>query len=310
MSRLLAALIAAALALAAGGCGVGPGESQGGDGVELRVTRDFGQEQLGAPKRASEVRESDTVMRFLQGARRVRTRYGGAFVQSIDGLAGNAGSEHDWFYYVNGSEASVGAADYSLSSGDVVQWDYHDWHATQHVPAIVGAYPEPFLHGLKGKKLPTRVECEDDSSAACRAVLDKLGDLGVKASSAPLGAPTSSEGTVRVVVAKFEVASQVRGAAQLEAGPATSGVYAKFSGESLQLLDPAGHVAQTAPPGSGLVAATQPPAQAITWLVTGADDAGVERAAEALDARKLSGAFAVAATPAGVVKLPVPGAGS
>src|SRR5207248_2028612 len=124
--------------------------------IELRVTRDFGIRALGPPARRDSVRESDTVMRFLQAERRVTTRYGGGFVQSIDGLAGSGSAQRDWFYYVNGSEASVGAADFGLSPGDVVQWDYHDWTATQHVPAIVGAYPEPFLHGQEGKRLPTR----------------------------------------------------------------------------------------------------------------------------------------------------------
>ena len=66
--------------------------------------------------------------------------------------------------------------------------DFHDWHATQHVPAIVGAYPEPFLHGEKGKRLPTRIECEDDSSAACKQVGDALHEAGVNVSSATIGA--------------------------------------------------------------------------------------------------------------------------
>ena len=62
---------------------------------------------------------------------------------------------------MNGQEASVGAADRELRPGDVVQWDYRDWTATMSIPAIVGAYPEPFLHGFEGKRLPVRVECPD-----------------------------------------------------------------------------------------------------------------------------------------------------
>jgi hypothetical protein len=306
VKRLLVPVVAAALALVVLGCGVGPGESKKG-GVELRVTRDFGERALGPSERAAKVRESDTVMRFLQGRRKVTTRFGGGFVQSIDGLAGNQSAERDWFYYVNGSEASVGAADFKLSPGDVVQWDHHDWRATQHVPAIVGAFPEPFLHGFKGRRVPTRVECEDESSKACSQVNDALAKLGVKATSSAIGAPSSAQGTLRVVVAKYGTAQQVRGGAALKSGPAGSGVYARFNsaGTALELLDSAGKPVREAPPGTGLVAATQPAAQSITWLVTGIDDAGVERAAAALDATKLRNAFAVAATPDGVVKLPV-----
>jgi hypothetical protein len=245
-------------------------------------------------------------MRFLQGARKVTTRYGGGFVQSIGGLAGNNSAEHDWFYYVNGSEASVGAADYKLSPGDVVQWDYHDWHATQHVPAIVGAYPEPFVHGMKGKRLPTRIECEDESSTACKQVGDSLANHGANVTSAPLGSPSTTF-ALRVIVAKFSAVSRIRAITALESGPATTGVYARFNaaGNSLSLLDATGAAARTAPPGTGLLAATQPEAQAITWIVTGIDDAGVARAAAALDPAKLRGAFAVAATPTGIVRLPV-----
>jgi hypothetical protein len=305
VTRRLALLVALAIALAASGCGLGPGESKGG-AAELRVTRDFGGRELGASKRTDKVRESDTVMRFLQRSFKVTTRFCGGFVQSIDGLAGNQSAEHDWFYYVNGSEASVGAGDYSLSPSDVVQWDYHDWRATLHIPAIVGAFPEPFVHGLEGKRLPTRLECEDESSTACRTVQDRLDEHGVIVTSSAIGAP-ASDATVRVIVAKFSVAKQVRGAEALTSGPATSGVYARFDepGRTLSLLDPAGKAARVAAPGTGLVAATQQAAHPITWLVTGVDDAGVERAAQRLDPASLRSAFAIAATPSGVVRLPV-----
>jgi hypothetical protein len=287
------------------GCGLGPGESKKG-GVELRVTRDFGKAALGPPAKRAEVRESDTVMRFLQTERKVTTRFGGGFVQSIDKLAGDQAAEHDWFFYVNGSEASVGASDYKLNPGDVVQWDYHDWRATQHIPAIVGAYPEPFVHGTKGKRLPVRLECAEPDGPACDDVTARLDKLGVTVTSSAIGAP-ASDATLRVIVAKFSDAEQVRGVGALTKSPATSGVYARFDsdGGAFSLLDPAGQSAQAAPAGTGLLAATQQAAQPITWLVTGVDDAGVERAATALDPAKLRGAFAVAVTPAGVIKLPV-----
>jgi hypothetical protein len=293
--------------LALTGCGLGPGESKKG-GVELRVTRDFGQKDLGKPAHRPEVRESDTVMRFLQGERKVTTRFGGAFVQSIDGLQGDQSAEHDWFYYVNGSEASVGAADYKLNRGDVVQWDYRDWSATLHVPAIVGAYPEPFVHGVKGKRLPVRLECAQPDGNACSEVAGRLDKLGVTVTSSAIGAP-ASDATLRVIVAKFSDAEQVRVAEALTKGPATSGVYARFdsAGSELSFLDARGRSARPAPAGTGLLAASQQAGGPVTWLVTGVDDAGVQRAATALDAAKLRNAFAVAVTPTGVIRLPVDG---
>ena len=301
--RRLASLACAALALA--GCGLGPGEEREG-GAELRITRDFGHELL---SEASEdkVREDQTVMRFLQSEREVDTRYGGKFVQSIDGLAGSGTvGRRDWFFFVNGIEADVGAADFELSPHDVVQWDHRDWRAAMRVPAIVGAFPEPFLHGYRGKRLPVRVECEDADSRACGEVKDSLQEAGVPATGSSIGtAAGSREDLLRVLVAKWEAARHVRAAATLEDGPDESGVFARFSDDKLELLDRRGSRAQEAPPGTGLVAMTAFEDEALVLVVTGLDDEGVEAAAGALDEETLRDAFAVAVTPDGPLKLPL-----
>ena len=299
--------VAPALALAAvvvlGGCGVGPGPERHG-GVQLRVTSDFGKVTL-ASASAPKVRESDTVMRFLQAHAKTTTRYGGGFVQSIDGLSGNeSGGRHDWFYFVNGSEAPTGAADRRLSPGDVVQWDYRDWDATAHVPAIVGAFPEPFLHGEQGTRYPTRVECANGEHA-CDTVQKRLDDAGVAGGVGVLGAE-SKGGILRLEVGTWSQLVHVQGVDILVQGPAASGVYARFTGRStLQLLDARGRATRVAPPGTGLVAAIIPAGQKPLWVVTGVDEAGVARAAALLTARSLRNAYAVAALPAGPLKLPL-----
>src|SRR4051812_36685530 len=304
MIRRLLLVLLAALALA--GCGFGPGDVKQGP-VELRVTRDFGQKELAPAVRRSEVRASDTVMRLLQSTHQVATRYGGAFVQSIDGLAGNKSGEHDWFFYVNGTESSKGAADAKLSLSDVVQWDYHPWTATMHIPAIVGAFPQPFLHGEGGRRLPTRVECADVNSKSCDSVTNALDAQGVVTTGAVLGSSTG-EKSLRVVVAPWKLLSETITGKELQRGPANSGVFAHFGATgALTLLDGTGHPARQAPAGSGLVAAMIQEGGGVVWVVTGSDDAGVQRAAKALDPEVLRNAFAVAATPAGRVKLPVGG---
>jgi hypothetical protein len=303
--RLLPALVAA-LAVAVAGCGFGPGAAKP-SAVQLRVTKNFGHQQVGLTARLDQIRSSDTVMRLLQSDHTVSTRYGGAFVQSIDGLQGNKSAEHDWFYYVNGTEASVGAADYKLAQSDVVQWDYHRWTATQHVPAIVGAFPEPFLHGREGRRLPTRVECSDAGSKACGAVTSALEREGVVATLSPVGSAAGDK-SLRVLVGPWTQVRQSITARVLENGPASSGVFADFTAQgALTLLDGSGDPVRTAPPGSGLVAATEQTGVGPVWLVTGSDDAGVQRAAQALDPAKLRNAFAVAATPTGLVRLPAGG---
>ncbi|MFN2615617.1 MAG: DUF4430 domain-containing protein [Thermoleophilaceae bacterium] len=298
-----ASLLLACLALA--GCGLGPGKERSG-GAELRVTRDFGQRQLGSAS-ARKVREGQTVMRLLRSHFDVDTRYGGRFVQAIRGVTGKGQSgRRDWFFFVNGSEAPVGAAEYELSPGDVVQWDYRRWDVAMRVPAIVGAFPEPFRHGLRGKRRPVRVECENASAAPCKEAKARLRGRGIEAAGSSLGT-SGTRKVIRVVVAKWPRARTVSGAALLEREPSRSGVFARFTNGGLQLLSEDGRLARVAAPGTGLVAALAPSQDELVWLVTARDDRGLLAAARALDARDLRNAYAVAATSARSEKLPLAG---
>jgi hypothetical protein len=299
-------LIAVTLALA--GCGLGAGEEREGAGAELHVTRDFGRTQLGSEVLPS-VREGQTVMRLLRSRFDVETRFGGRFVQSIDGLSGSrSGEQVDWFYFVNGIEAGVGAAEYELSPGDRVQWDRRNWEAAMRVPAIVGAFPEPFRHGIEGKKLPVRVECDEPAADPCEEVERRLRGVGVSASGSAVGVPGARK-AIRVVVGTWTDAKVARAAAELEHDPDESGVFARVAndGRSLELLDEHGRTARTAErgDGTGLLAAARPTDEELVWLVIGLDDEGVDAAARALDERHLRNAFAVAVTGDEVEKLPL-----
>ena len=306
----LACSLAVAIAMAAAGCGIGEGDEQAGAGVELRVTRDFGRTELGS-ERLAPVREGQTVMRFLRSRFDVDTRFGGRFVQTIDDLPGSlGGAQLDWFYFVNGIEAGVGASEYELSPGDRVQWDRRNWQATMRVPAIVGAFPEPFRHGIEGKKLPVRVECEDPGADPCEEVKRRLRRVGVSASGSAIGVPGAME-ALRVVVGSWDEAKVVRAVAELEGVPRESGVFARVAGDgsSLELLDETGRTARRVGPGdgTGIVAATRPTDDELVWLVIALDGEGLEAAARALDERRLRNAFAVAATGDEVEKLPLEG---
>jgi Domain of unknown function (DUF4430) len=303
--RRVAALIAAALLV--GGCGIGPGEEQQG-GAVIRVTRDFGHEEINSTTTKT-LHENETVMRVMQSRFDVDTRFGGRFVQSIDGVKGaGPGGMRDWFFFVNGVESEVGAAEYELSPGDRVQWDFRDWGTAMRVPAIVGAFPEPFLNGINGRRRPVRVECDDAESDPCRAAKDALDRVKVPVSGSSLGAP-GTENVTRLVVARWPAARIVRGGFTLEEGPERSGVFARFAkdGRSLDLLDPNGDVARTVHPGDGtaLVAALRPRADELLWLVTSLDSAGLAAGVRALREKALRDAFAVVVTGRTVEKLPL-----
>jgi len=306
---LVAAVVVATLGPASAGCGFGEGEERAGGGATLRVTRDFGHEALGEVT-LDKVRESETVMRMLRSEFDVTTRFGGRFVQSIDGLAGDEGGQVDWFYWVNGVDADRGAAEWQVEPGDQIQWDRRDWSAAMRVPAIVGAYPEPFASGIGGKRRPVRVECEDAEADACKDARARLQREGVPTSGSSLGAP-GTEQVTRLVVARWPRARGVRGASGLEDGPEATGVFARFAddGKTLELLDQHGDAVRRVHRGDGvgLVLALQPRAEELVWIVTALDAQGLEAGVRALDESKLRDAFAVAANGARVEKLPLVG---
>ena len=300
MHRLTVLVLLVALA----GCGVGEGSEKSGEGAQLRVTRDFGRELLSSATQET-LRESSTAMRLVQANNDVETRYGGRFVQSIDGLkGGGVGGSVDWFYFVNGFEADVGAAEYELSPGDIVQWDFRNWRGTPEVRAIVGAFPEPFVSGSEGKRRPVRVEC-GNAEEACATVKRVLRDAGVPATGASLGA-TGTQNVIRVVVAPWKQARELPSVAVLEESSRRSGVFARFDdGGSLSLLDERGRAVRDAGTGAGLVAAVIPRADELVWVVTGGTAEGVDAAASAVDPATLRDAFAVAVTESGAEKLPL-----
>ena len=290
MARRL--LVLAALATTVAGCGLGAGTSS--SGVSLTVTDGFGKKVL-VLEDDTKTQGADTVMRLLQRNAKVTTRFGGGFVQSVNGVAGQSGSSPvDWFYFVNGTEGSKGSASVRVREGDSVWWDRHDWGAAMDVPAVVGSYPEPFLHGFGGKRLPVRIECSPPDTPGCKQVSDLLGKAGVVAARGGLAGSFTQE-TLRILVGLWPAIRDDPAAKQIERGPQTSGVFARMSadGRSLALLDGQGHVARTLGPGAGLVAATSLDHARPLWVVTGTDARGLADAAESLQSGVLRNRFAL-----------------
>jgi hypothetical protein len=304
----LLTLTCLAAALVLGGCGLGAGRAPGT--VQLLVTRDFGTAVVRQIDRPAAKGEETVMSLLMRNDPAVTTRFGGGFVQSIEGVSGGqqAGQPVDWFYYVNGIQAGKGAASTKVHAGDRIWWDHHDWSQTEQVPAVVGSYPEPFLHGTEGKRLPVRVECAEARSPACRTVAERLGRLGVPAGISGLGA-SGEPGALHVLVGRWSAIRRQEGASTIDEGTRSSGVYARFSpdGSRLTLLDARGRAARELLAGGGLIAATRHAENAPVWVLTGTDSAGVDLAARALEAPVLHNRFAVALAQGSV--LPVPAGG-
>lgn len=296
-SLSLAVLVGSLIAVALAGCGLAPARSS--SGVTETVTQGFGR-RLVAAAAESRVPSSQTVLGLLSAHAHVSTGYGGGFVESIDSVAGP-----DWAFFVNGVQATLGPGGTRVHAGDHIWWDLHPDLATHSIPAVVGSFPEPFVHGIGGQRYPTTLECGAQLQDACDRIGRELRGDGVPVADQALGTGSGAD-TLNIVVATW---SQLRGSLAgdlISHGPRSSGIYARFvaAGSELQLLDPDGAVGRTLGSGAGLVAATRDQVSQPEWLVTGTDLAGVRAAASAVSAARLRNRFALAVT--GGEDLPVP----
>lgn len=285
MSPLLARALALVLAAATlAGCGSEAGTSS--DGISLSVTRDFGAEAFIALTRQPVPAEGGL----------------GPIFQRYPNTRGTQS------LFVNGILVDKPISTLTVHGGDRVWLDQHKPSVARQIPAVVGSFPEPFLHGSDGKRLPVRVECDDPRAGSCAAVAEKLVALGVVAGRSIISRSAADE-TVRILVAPW---NRLRGrefeADSVDAGPRESGVFARFdaSGDRLLVLDAGGRVAKTLGAGTGLIAATRETNRRPVWFVTGTDDAGVAAAARALDESALSDRFALAISDDLPVAVPQP----
>lgn len=224
-------LLAVAAALA--GCGGGSTAGGGAAGTAaLWITRDRGATVVAVES----VEAGQTAMQALRGAVRVDTRYGGRYVQAIGGVAGSLSQRRDWFFYVNGIAADIGAADYRLHPGDVEWWDYRSWRGDDEWPVVVGAFPEPFLHGYGGKVRSAAVRYR---GAALAAGARAIGLLLHARSVAPEGTPVDPQANLFLLLpGPSRFTARLRQAGESAGSP----VEFAFAGDAVRLArDPASY---------------------------------------------------------------------
>ena len=109
-----------------------------------------------------------TAMQALDREANVKTRYGGRFVQAIEGIDGDASKQRDWFWFLNGIEADRSAADYRLHAGDVEWWDFRRGAGQMREPVVVGAFPGAVPARLRRASAPARCATRRGSAPAPR----------------------------------------------------------------------------------------------------------------------------------------------
>jgi hypothetical protein len=264
----------ATTAAAIGGCGLGNKVS--GGPVQVSLTQNFGS-KAGGPS---------SVAKPLGDA--------------TDANSGLAGGAPRWYRYVDGVRAATGAP----GAGESIWWDKHATNVPGQPSAVVGSFPEPFVHGVGGKRYPVTLDCGSDVEVACAHVESALAAAGVPVGEQGIGTG-SGQDTLEVVVGTYgDVRGQIA-TALIEKGPGASGVYARFAGGALQLLDAHGRVVRLLGASAGLIAATNDTQSQPTWLITGTDKAGVAAAAAALTPGALHDHFALVVYEGKGVPVPV-----
>jgi hypothetical protein len=283
--------------------------------VRIVATRDFGRELMFDER--LELPPGSSAMAALQKVAEVETDYGGGFVDAIDGVrsgfTGREKTKRDWFIYVNGIQSNVGALDYTLRPGDVEHWDYHDWGFQQSIPAIIGAFPEPFRHGFDGGKRPTVVVYSAGLLKEAEEIQDVLVSLGVS--------DVSINGAGGLTVSAKEASNLVLLATadnelilELNRNWKKFGLFAYFEDGNLVVLDARGEIDSTYSADAGLIQATQNPwnpngtgaCENVVWLVTGTDEEGVKAAVDAVINHPAQLQYAFAAVIAGgeIIRIP------
>jgi hypothetical protein len=291
------------------------------DGKEhatLLVTRNFGRELI-AFERTSLTSHS-TAISLLRRNHTVQTDEIGNVLAIDDmhsvGPVTSAGATR-WNFFVGGLKIQATPTEYPVLSDDVVQLDLQDADASYVVRGTVGHFPQPFTGALAGRYPRVSLSCASRRKHACQAVHDALDEMSVDVSGRPRRQPRETAQhrlaqVLQTAIHRVDVEvgpwSDIRDRPSLRrvvATPYEMGVFFSAKGDgSLHAINWDGRRAYVFGRGTGILAMFRSSMHRITWLVTGTDWAGVERAALHLPHASPQGAFSVVFTPDGVSRLP------
>jgi hypothetical protein len=259
--------------------------------ITLVVTSGFGKNTIF--EQVINIEEGTTAMEALTRTVQVETKYDGQFVSAINNTGTEyekaSGKKKDWFFYMNGIASNIGAGSYTLANGDVEHWDYRSWGYHQFVPAVIGAFPQPFIKGFHGNVAPASVVYEAEFQACAEDLAEKLGNKGAMSiTSVEYGTITDTaqkENNLIIIAGKGnELVSE------LNSSHKKLGFFTYFNGDTLVILDDAGNIASEYNESYGLIQATQNPwnprgtgvCENVVWIISGTDTKGILSAVDLL----------------------------
>ncbi len=257
--------------------------------MKITVTENFGNSLVFSKE--AEVLKGESAMDALNKVADITCIYGGGFVESINGVKsknmGGEGEKKGWFYYINGMLSPISAVQYILYPGDVERWDFHDWSSNRMVTAIIGDFPEPFLHGFRGNVRDTVIVYSKKFSDSAYELQQALDDVGVSISVKLFEELSNNEkcGNNLILIGEYDNLL----INELNKDFYNLGWFIEFYGNDIKIFTESSKEKQIFDHG-GIIIATQNPwnskgnwnGENVVWVVSGITAEDVDEAVETL----------------------------
>lgn len=249
------------------------------DNAELWITKNFTESVI--LKKEIKI-EKRNVMQILDNYADIETAFAGGYVAAINAIKSSP-EGRDWFYYINGIMADVGALEYFPKEGDVIWWDYHQWNYGVYPAALIGAYPQPFLispvYIYVTKNLKKGAE-------ELRESLHKYGVGGIKIEDFSAANVFDYPGNICLVVGRWEELRENKFIKEIYDNYKKTGFFARFEQNKIASLNTKGKIAHSFEEGAVIIAAKVGLSRDNPiWFITGTSDRAVNQACSLLAGR-------------------------
>lgn len=287
-------------------------EIVGEENVSILVSKDFGNKNIKDKK--IKISEDTNVMELMEENFEVETAYGGGFINAIGGLKSGftdkkSKNKLDWFYYVNGILADIGARDYYVQSDDMIIWDYHDWSGNVYVSSIIGAYPMNFVNGNDGEILKTEIAYQENYKKDGEKLFDFLKVKGVKnIEMTKMGELKLEDGqTNSIIIGNWDEIYKLEEIKNYYENREKLGMFFEID-EKIKLFNHKRELTKEYDKGAVITSISkQYGMTGSLWMVTGNDEESIKKAVNILNTipEKIRGKFSVFITEDEIISLPI-----